>query len=193
MKTFIAAPLLFFLFGLRPISTQAQGNNAPTTPTSLPDNRPTHYTTPPQTPNRLFFIQRNLNQNTIVYDAAFDEDGNFNSHPIDVYWLRYQTSGERKELTWLQRTFAYGYKAKKDKKDGTFWVTLTAYGGRKIHLHKDHKGKPIATMTIAGKYARLNYIYAFADNSGTWPKVIHVDLSGADILTGKPVFERIKG
>ena len=185
------AIIFFVLFALRATSTEAQSSTSPNL-SSLPDGRPEDYKTPPKTKNRLFFIQRNLNQNTIVYDAKLNADGSFQSEPIDAYWLRYGSNGERKELTWLQRTFAYGYSAKKDKKDGSFWVTLTAWNGRKIHLHKDKNGNPIATVTIDGKYAQLDYIWVFADNSGTWPKVFHVDLHGHDLLTGKPVFERIK-
>ncbi len=188
----MSKPIFFLLifFALRAMPTEAQ-NATSATATTLPNGRPATYPTPPKTPNRLFFIQRNLNENTIVYDAKLNGDGSFHSDPIDVYWLRYASTGERKELTWLQRTFAYGYSAKKDKKDGTYWITLTAWDGRKIHLHKDRNGKPIATLTIAGKYARLDYIWVFADNSHTWPKVFHVDLHGTDMLTGKPVFERI--
>lgn len=188
----IRTALLFFIFlALRATSAQAQSSDLPAV-SSLPNGRPAHYKTPPKTKNRLFFIQRNLNQNTIVYDAKLNPDGSFQSDPIDAYWLRYGSNGERKELTWLQRTFAYGYSAKRDKKNGTYWITLTAWDGRKIHLHKDKNGNPIATVTIDGKYAQLDYIWVFADNSGTWPKVHHVDLHGHDLQTGKPVFERIK-
>ncbi|MAT55100.1 MAG: hypothetical protein CMN32_11515 [Saprospirales bacterium] len=185
--------VLFFLvfLALRATPGQAQSTAATDVP-ALPNGRPAHYKTPPKTKNRLFFIQRNLNQNTIVYDAKLNADGSFQSDPIDAYWLRYGSTGERKELTWLQRTFAYGYNAKRDKKNGSYWVTLTAWDGRKIHLHKDSSGKPVATLTIDGKYARLDYIWVYADNSGTWPKVFHVDLHGTDMLTGRPVFERIK-
>lgn len=183
--------LFLFFFALRATSTLAQSNQM-ASEIPLPEGRPSHYKTPPKTKNRLFFIQRNLNQNTIVYDANLNTDGSFRSDPIDVYWLRYASKGERKELTWLQRNFAYGYSAKKDKKNDSYWITLTAWSGRKIHLHKDKKGNPIATVTINGKSAQLDYIWVFADNSGTWPKVFHVDLHGHDLITGKPVFERIK-
>ncbi len=176
------------VFAMQAALTFAQGS----APSTLPDGRPAHYVTPPKTKERLFFLQRNLNQNTIVYDARLNPDGSFADDPIDVYWLRYQSTGERKELTWLQRTFAYGYSAKKDRKDGTFWITLTAYNGRKIHLQKDREGNPIATVTIDGKHAKLEYIWVFADNSSSWPKVLHVDLHGRDLLTGKPLVERIK-
>jgi hypothetical protein len=158
---------------------------------AIPDGRPGYYVTPPNTERSLFFIQRNMNQNTIVYDARLNADGSFDRKPIDVYWLRYATTGERRDLKWLERTFAYGYSAKKDRNGNGYWIELTAYDKRKIHLEKTSGGKPVATMTIDGKYCQLEYIWVFADNSGTWPKVKHVDLHGKNMITGEPVFERI--
>ncbi len=156
------------------------------------NGRPDDFPIPPQKDNSLFYIQRNRNKNTIVYDANLTPSGDFDaSHPVDAYWLRYSGSGNRMELTWLQRNFAYGYSFKKDNANSGFWITLTAYNKRKIHLEKDKSGKPIATMTINGKYCRLNYIWAFADESGSWPRVLHVDLHGKDLVTGKTQVERI--
>jgi hypothetical protein len=181
------------LFSLNPAAwCQPGGNNGSAV---LSNPRPADFPTPPKNENLMFFIQRNKNKNTVVYDLHLESGGSINSRkPIDVYWLRYSSTknGERMELTWLQRTFAFGYNAKKDKsKEGSFWITLTAYDGRKIHLEKDTKGKYVATMTIDGKYCRLNNIWVYADESGTWPKVIHVDLHGTDMITGKTVHERI--
>jgi hypothetical protein len=154
--------------------------------------RPADFPTPPASEKSLFFIQRNRNKNTVIYDANLKSDGNFsNSRPIDVYWIKYNSTGNRAELTWLQRTFAFGYNSKKDGTGRGYWITLTAYDGRKIHLEKTTAGKPVATMTINGKYCRLRNIWVYADESGTWPKVLHVDLFGTDMATGKEEFERI--
>jgi hypothetical protein len=154
------------------------------------ENRPEYFPTPPKSDKSLFFIQRNLNQNTIVYDANLMEDGQFKrSKPIDAYWLRYSGAGNRKELGWLERTFAYGYSSKKEG-DG-FSIKLTAYNDRRIHLEKRADGKPIATITCNGKTCQLDYIYVFADESSSWPKVFHVDIHATDLVTGKPVKERI--
>lgn len=43
------------------------------------------YTVPPKTKKLLFYIQRNHNRNTIVYDAIFDKSGNLDKNPINVY------------------------------------------------------------------------------------------------------------
>jgi hypothetical protein len=154
--------------------------------------RPADFPNPPKTDKSLFFVQRNRNKNTVVYDVNTSKNGKFlTSKPIDVYWLKYANTGERAELTWLQRTFAFGYNFKKDHTGNGYWVTLTAYDGRKIHLEKTSDGKPVATITINGKYCQLNNIWVYADESGSWPKVLHVDLFGKNMITGKEEFERI--
>jgi phosphatidylinositol phosphate synthase len=182
--------IILFAFLFSP-AVSGQSNNSAEKESTLPNGRPGHYITPPKTERSLFFIQRNMNQNTIVYDANLKSDGSFDGKPVDVYWRRYATTGERRGLKWLERTFAYGYSAKKDKKGNGYWATLTAYDERKIHLQKAPDGKPVATMTIGRKYCQLECIWVFADNSGTWPKVKHVDLHGKNMITGEAVFERI--
>lgn len=181
----------FFVFLLFPLLSVPVSAQTSSFSEALADGRPSDFPFPPKKDNSLFFIQRNKNKNTIVYDANLTSKGTFDtSNPIDAYWLRYSSTGYRMELTWLQRTFAYGYNSKKDDSGAGFWITLTAYDDRKIHLEKDRNGKPIATMNINGKRCQLNYIWVFADDSGSWPKVFHVDLHGKDVVTGKTEFER---
>ena len=186
MTRLIIVLLFTELFALT--ATSQSGNDG--APAILP--RPDDFPTPPQTDKSLFFIQRNKNKNTIVYDANILPNGSFvRSKPIDVYWLRYSGAGGRTELTWLQRTFAFGYNDKKDGTGNGFWITLSAYDDRKIHLEKTNDGRPIATISINGKYSQLVNIWVHAVELGAWPKVLHVDLHGKDMITGKPVFERI--
>ena len=157
-------------------------------------DRPKDFPTPPKTEKSLFFLQRNRNENTIVYDAKLKANGDFDSaDPIDVFWLRYTSTGYRRELKWLERTFAYGYSSNKLKGKNEFSIKLTAYDGREIRLKKNAEGKPIATIICNGKECRLDFIYVYADESGSWPKVIHVDIYATDTKTGKLEKERIKG
>ncbi|MCU0347768.1 MAG: DUF4833 domain-containing protein [Saprospiraceae bacterium] len=157
-------------------------------------SRPSDFPVPPSSNKTLFFIQRNKNKHTIVYDAKMQNGKLDASNPIDNYWLRYYSydmSGQRKELSWAQQNFAYGYNSKKDATGKGHYITLTAYDKRKIYLSLDAKGNPIATMTINGKTCRLNHIWVFGDDSGTWPKVFHIDLHGTELASGKKQTERI--
>ena len=178
MKRLVLFAFLLFLFSE---NTAAQG---------LANGRPDDFPIPHKNENFLFFIQRNKNENTIVYDAKLEHDGSFDSSaPIDAYWRR-RNSGKRDELKWLERNFAYGYSSKPDG-NGGFWIELTAYDGRKIHLKKNAKGRPTATIKINGKDCKLDFLWVYADESGSWPKVIHVDIHGRELATGKAQVERI--
>ena len=80
------------------------------------------FPTPPSAPERLFFVQRNPNTNTIVYDANTIENGSkFNpKQPIRVYWLRYDEQGQTEPLSYLQRTMAYGVEVRAADRAGEF-------------------------------------------------------------------------
>lgn len=179
-----------------PLVLQAQvgqsARRADSPSVTLPDGRPDHFPRPPRTDKSLFFIQRNTNRNTIVYDANLNARGNFdNGNPVDAYWLRYASRGHRMELTWLQRNFAYGYKARQDTAGKGYWVTLTAYEDRKIHLRKNRDGNPIAVMDINGKPCRLDHIWVFTEGDGSWPTILHLDLHGFRLSDGQSEAERI--
>lgn len=160
---------------------------------------PAEFPKPPFTKKRLFYLQRNLNKNTIVYDVNLSEDGKINPRkPIDVYWMRYgdNAEGTRKGLSWVQRKFAYGYKSKlkksgNDNQSEGFVIKLVAYGERNIDLEEVGQGIYRAVMQIDGVRCQLTHIYVFADESGFWPNVLHVDIFGEDLKNGKQVKERI--
>ncbi len=155
-------------------------------------DRPADYPRPPKTPERLFFLQRNLNANTIVYDLNFSEPGKLDSKkPLQVYWLRYEEGGKRAELSWVQRKFGFGYSARPLKdQPGVFEVELVAYDRRKLLLKPKPDGRYAAILPIAGKPAELTHIYVYADESGWWPDVKYVDLFGREVETGRPLRER---
>ena len=152
---------------------------------------PDDFTRPPQTNKSLFFIQRNKNHNTIVYDINLEKDGQINTgDPIDVYWRRYGSNGARKDLSWLEEMLAYGYRSKRDKKTNTFRIKLRAYDERSIILQKKNE-RWQALMQINNRQCFLKNIYVYADESGIFPKVIHVDIYGLDIETGDLLKERL--
>ena len=61
----------------------------------------------------MFYIQKNTNPNTIVYALKLGSDGKIDPEdPMEVFWRRYQEDGKRKELAWLEKTFAFDFKIK---------------------------------------------------------------------------------
>jgi len=149
---------------------------------------PTDFPRPEQTERSLFFIQRNLNKHTIVYDLNLTENGNLDtSEPIDNYWRQYASTGKRRELSWLESWLAYGYRVKK-KKENAIQIKLRAHKERFIELRKEGD-RWRAVIRINGADSYLTNIYAYADESGILPDVIHVDLYGIDMKTGAVVKE----
>ena len=59
--------------------------------------------------NMLFYVQRNINKNTIIYELNYYENGELNeSEPIKVNWINYETDKSIEALNYIQRSFAYG-------------------------------------------------------------------------------------
>ncbi|MEM1121976.1 MAG: DUF4833 domain-containing protein, partial [Bacteroidota bacterium] len=151
---------------------------------------PDDFPRPEQTEKSLFFIQRNLNRHTIIYDLNLNEDGTLNrKEPIDNYWRQYESTGKRREMSWLEEWLAYGYRARKKSPD-LYQVKLRAHKERFINLKKEGNQWK-AVIDINGEESYLTNIYAYADESGILPDVKHVDIYGINIRTGKRVKERI--
>jgi hypothetical protein len=65
-----------------------------------------YYPTPPASINRLFYVQRTPNSNTIVYDLNIANDGKPDvQDPVKVYWIKYAENGQKEELNFIQRKF----------------------------------------------------------------------------------------
>lgn len=147
----------------------------------------------PREPNQVFYVQRSLNSNTIVYTANLDEQGQLDpKRPVDVYWRRYNDEGERKELSGLERSMAFGVKADPvPDKPNSFMVRVVSYAKRPALL-RVVDGVPRLEMKVAGVPARLDHAYLDVDDSGSVPSVNRVDLYGFALESGKPLKESFK-
>lgn len=154
---------------------------------------PTNYPKVPDSPLRLFYIQRSANTNTIVYDANLMANGNFNyENPINVYWLRYQESGQKKELTWIQNLLAYGISTKETAQKNDFEAWIVSYKKKKLRVSLDKNKKPFAQIEINHKLAKLDHVFVKTEGSNIRPKVIYVEVFGKDLTTGDDIYEKIK-
>lgn len=149
---------------------------------------------PPATPQRLFYIQRTGNTNTIIYDANTISKGRaFDSKkPILVYWIRYADQGQTAPLNYLQRTLAYGVEVRPSGKPEEYEFSFVSYSKRKLHLNIDPAGKPHALIAINGKQAWLNHVFVKMGEKkiGLVPDVKYVELFGTDPQTGAAVYEK---
>ncbi len=139
---------------------------------------------------RLFVIERNMNKNTVCYDANILKNGTLDvENPIDAYWMDYATDGKRSEINYIQRRMAYGFSFEKTAL-GNIYVTLKAFNKRKILVSIDSKGNSHALIKINGVDANLTKIFVTAKPK-MYTTVQFLELYGNDIKTGKALYEKI--
>ena len=61
---------------------------------------------------QLFFLQRTPNSNNIIYELNYKDGVVDKEDPIPVFWIRYKEEGQKEDLNYIQRKFAYGVKSK---------------------------------------------------------------------------------
>ncbi len=168
-------------------------SNGVTVYASLPVIRK-DFPVPTQDAGILFYLQRSMNPNTIIYSANLTRDGHFNnSEPVQVYWRRFNSNGETRALDNDESIFAFGVQAVPDAKNPqTFWVNIVSYPKRKARVTLNEKGEPVAFVEMGGRQARLIYAYIQLDEGWLMPKVRHVDVFGQDTKTGDYLYERVK-
>jgi hypothetical protein len=147
----------------------------------------------PSDPSMLFYIQRSVNSNTVVYAAHVNSHGRFDPDaPVDVYWRWYNVDGGRKALNFIERTMAYGVRSVGDHgSGGTVTFQLAALPERELLLEQDVLGHPEALIRLGDHTAKLVYVYLQVDDSGLMPDVTAMDLFGIDKLTGKSLREHV--
>lgn len=139
---------------------------------------------------RLFVIERNMNKNTVCYDANILKNGMIDlENPIDAYWMDYASDGKRSELNYIQRRMAYGFSYEKTAL-GAISVKLKAFDKRKILVTVDNKGNSRALIKINNIDANLTKIFVTAKPK-MYTTVEYIELYGNDIRTGKVVYEKI--
>ena len=168
-------------------------NLAPNINTNLEHNKVSFNKTldnPTKKSQRLFFIERNMDKNIVVYDANLLENGKIDAkNPVDVYWIELAKAGKRYELNFIERKIAYGYNFEPSAL-GSVYVTIKAFTKRRILLLPDNKGNVKPILKINNIDAQLTRIYVDAKPK-LYTTVNYIELFGTDVRTGKPVYEKI--
>jgi len=190
---YIILALLLFIIGTSFVSPTKK-NISPKhyeKPVNIADTFPV----PPQKPGMLFYVQRTHNTNTIVYELNYTKDSMLNeTEPIKIYWIRYADDGSIKELSYIQRKYAYGLTSFCiDNQKKTFKVNFVSYKKRDIYLIKTNTEKKYrACMNINNKPAYIDKIFAKIDGGTFWlPHITYVEIFGKDVSNNKPVSEKI--
>lgn len=143
--------------------------------------------------NQLFYLQRTPNTNTIVYEVNYTETGELDAdEPVHVVWIRYAEKGQRAELNYIQRHFAYGIKTKLLAKD-FYELRIVAYKKRILYMRKAVNNKYYVYTTVNNKQIMLSRIFLKINGGTFWsPNVEYVEFKGTDFATGLEVTEQIK-
>jgi hypothetical protein len=177
---------------LAPIAAQArQLESEITVLDKIPSVRPEFKV--PNEPNMLFYIQRSVNSNTVIYAAHVDSNGKIDTDaPVDAYWRWYNVDGHKKPLNFIERMMAYGVGSVAHTGPGsTITFKVAALPERSLAVDVDGHGRPEATMQIGSHAVKLAYVYLLVDDSGFLPKVTALDIFGTDKLTGNAIREHI--
>ncbi|MEO5570606.1 MAG: DUF4833 domain-containing protein [Bacteroidia bacterium] len=152
-----------------------------------------NYPVPVHTKTLLFYLQRNKNFNTVMYEANLLPNGKLDpANPISVYWIRYTEGGVKKELNWIQRWLAFGVEFEPAKDgSGNFNVTFVALKNRRVTLTLDSDGNPVALLPLNGKLSRITRIYGQAQETNWLPTVKFVQMMGEDVKSKEQVVEYI--
>jgi phosphatidylglycerophosphate synthase len=143
--------------------------------------------------NQLFYLQRDPNTNTVIYQLNVNGAGKLDEdEPIKVFWIRYAEQGEVKDLNFIQRKFAYGLSAKKLTTD-KYELKFAAYDKVRFFLMRSPTDKAFHVYaTIANKQVVLERVFLRIEGGTFWvPNVKYIEFKGWNAATREPVVERI--
>ena len=143
--------------------------------------------------NQLFYLQRDPNTNTIIYQLNVNSAGKVDEEePINVFWLRYDEQGQRKDLNYIQRKFAYGLRATKLATD-KYELKFAAYNKVPFYLMRWNADRAFHVFTvISNRQIVLTRVYLRIEGGTFWvPNVRYIEFKGWDAATRSPVVTRI--
>lgn len=138
----------------------------------------------------LFHIARNKNANIIQYDAQVGANGMLDSKtPVVGYWIRLAEQGQIKKLTWTQKKFAFGFKAKLNKNENTVALDMVLDLDRTIQVTR--VGENYRAITdINGVESYIDKIYLHASGKGISTRVEYIELHGTSLNGQIQQYER---
>lgn len=144
--------------------------------------------------NLLFFLQRDPDANTVVYELNYDSDSTLKKDaPIKASWIRYEEDEKFKELTSIEKKFAYGVISKHIGND-EYEIRLVAYKKMTMYLKKSETDfKYHIYIKDEGKNLLLKRVFVRVNGGSFWfPKVQYIDLITTNSKTGMEILKRIK-
>lgn len=152
---------------------------------------PSWFPSPPMEEDLLFYIQRNQNQDTIVYRVNRVSGGLINSRlPMEAYWIKYTEGGIRRELNDLQNKLAFGYDSQMISND-LFQFQFVAYPLIDFYVVRTEGDRYETHCKMNDRMVRLRNIYVYAVEFGVFPDVKFIEFYGEDLQTGLAAYNKI--
>jgi phosphatidylglycerophosphate synthase len=185
--TKVVAILLVAFAGLLAGSASAQtADNSNPSPIKFP--------TPKGIQHELFYLQRDPNTNTIIYELNLKEDGKVNPEkPVNIFWMRYADKGQKEDLSYVQRKFAYGLQTKALGND-EYELRFVSHKKLPLYLKRSPVDKKYHVYIDANdKRIMLDRVFVRIEGGSYWlPNVRYVELKGVNVKTQAPIVERMK-
>jgi hypothetical protein len=106
--------------------------------------------------------------------------------PISAYWRRFNTDGDVKDLSMVERQMAYGVTASQ-RAPGVFDVRFRAIPEIPLVLEQRGPGQAMLSIAPQGEPIDLTYGYLEVDEGGLIPSVTGIKLFGKRRSDGQPV------
>jgi hypothetical protein len=168
-------------------------------------------------PDALFMIERNKNQNIVVYEAVRSSVNHAcldSKEPVRVYWEEidpaYMAANRKKgktdnysPLNAFERQFAYGVASHRaavtgagagsSSSNNNYDITLVSLPSKILNVRFNPKGFARAYTTVAGQpEVELTRVFVhIRERMLATPVVEFIDLYGISPTTGSPVSERL--
>jgi sterol desaturase/sphingolipid hydroxylase (fatty acid hydroxylase superfamily) len=173
-------PIVLLLFLLTPcfsVKSQPVGKDLPV----------------PKTENLLFFLQRDPNRNTVIYELNYNTNGALDTTmPVKCSWIRYEANENFKALNGIEERYAYGVKSKSLGND-QFEIRLVSYKKLPLYLMKSESDQKYRMYIKDGdENLLLKRVFVQITSGSFWlPKIKYIDLITVHSETGQEILKRI--
>jgi hypothetical protein len=128
----------------------------------------------------LFKIERSKNANIIQYDVQVTPDNKlYQKEPVIAYWIRLAEDGQKKELSFIQRRWVYGFKTQYDAGSNAAILRMMVARSRVIKVY-EVEGVYRGETRIDGQPAFIERIFVTSSKHGLYPKGNSIELFGKD-------------
>ena len=143
----------------------------------------------------LFYVQRTVNINTLIYELNMTDKDELNvKDPIKTYWINYVNGGGKEPLNYIQRKYAYGIDVKLiDPEKKSYVFNFVSYKKKQLFLIKSPTdGKYYAFINLNNKLLTLSKVWIQIEGGAFWtPKIKYIEVTGRDPAKNEEVIERI--